>query len=148
MDLAVANEAYTAQALTRRGVKRVVHFHCDHFEPYDVDGSGTRIGLGHIEYWLAELKQFPWAHPTLFWSSQSVVFRQGDTEPCWSSRVSTDREILSLLKTSGHSIQLHVHHESWKETPEINSEHMRRILSISELMAWPWPTHPRDRVAA
>lgn len=104
--------------LRRRGVKRVVAFHTDHFEPMGLDGTGAPIGPDHVERWLRRTADLPFAaRASLFYLSHAFT----STDP--AAPAPTYREhpvesaILRLLAEHGRDVQLHVHHEVWCTGP-------------------------------
>lgn len=113
-------------------MKRVVFFHCDHFEPFQKDSEGNIISLSHIEEFLKKLTQYPWGSPSLFFSSQAYYLAQNKF---WSgSRKKEDEEIQELLKSANIDFQVHIHHEGWlnevPSSPEINAQRLDEMLKL------------------
>lgn len=126
--MALGDEAMT---LAQRGVQRVVLAHCDHFEPYQTDGSGSFMSVGHVRRWLELLKQCSWSRAiSVFFSSQSFIL--GDERDLGvrenPARMASDLEIQKALVGAGVDQQIHIHHECWPHDPEANSNRLSSLL--------------------
>ena len=129
--MALVNSS-TVDAMCRsfgsRGIARVVHFHCDHFEPFRADKSGTRIGLEHVQSWNSYRQAHPLGTaPSLFLHTKGICYvpnpdearkvklhKAGDIYFADSSVAPEEQEIYAFLREQeGLDFQVHLHHEYW-----------------------------------
>ncbi len=135
-----------ADILKRRDVRRVVYFHCDHFEPWHGGGPA-------IEDYAANVLRFADCSAaneyarrlTLFYKPQVVIARAGTKgfiaatpgdSLGFRPRTAKQETIYAgamrgLLDRSGHEIQVHLHHEGYT----YNTSH--RDPEIIELLERP-----------
>jgi len=122
--------------LERRGASKVVHFHCDHFEPFRANAAGTKIGFDFVSSWLEQAGKLPWGvKASLFYLSKRYCVSLGRQESQYpvpgdfmairdSSTGEEDAEILRSI--ASHDIHMHIHHEFWSSgvttKTEVNSE--------------------------
>jgi len=114
--------------LQSRGINRVVHFHCDHFEPFRADVSGQRIGLKHVQRWNEVRLQYPLGQATsLFLHTKGICYipspdisripllqSAGDIFFAESSVLPEEKEIYAFLREQPDlDFQVHMHHEFW-----------------------------------
>jgi hypothetical protein len=111
--------------LQRRGVKDVVCFHCDHFEPFRINKSGNRTGLEYVERWLeATLGMRHSRYATPFYSTQRFcVLPDGAHGPHHlpgdklqfgdNSMAKEDAAIIEAIRAAARDFQIHIHHEYW-----------------------------------
>jgi hypothetical protein len=116
-----------SSTLEGRGIKRVVHFHCDHFEPFRNDLSGGTIGLQHVEYWREQCTQHNYAkHASPFFLSHALTrvepgaraeeirFVPDDSIVlATSSFADEEKLVLNYLAGERVDLQVHIHHEYW-----------------------------------
>ncbi len=125
------SNAALLELLYRRGINHIVHFHCDHFEPFRKDKSGQQIGLEHIKAWNENRLRYPQGNcVTLFLSSQRYCYvlapPPADTErkkrlyPIHdiyfdnTSFADEEERVLDFLATQPDlDFQMHLHHEWW-----------------------------------
>lgn len=133
--MAMGQQTVTAARLAARlrelDCSRVVHFHCDHFEPFGTDGQGRTIQAEHVEGFLRRLHStVPWSRPSLFFSSQRFYYERDS----WleTSRTKDDQEILGVLEALHCDVHVHIHHEYWtrqlKRTPVESSILLQQLL--------------------
>ena len=113
----------------RRGIERVVHFHCDHFEPGRKDGSGEVIGWDHACRWMDAIEDMD-VRPSIFYKSMWLAKKSPEQAnrchdkglPTWMldgqhfaehSMARADEGILVELAQRGFDIHPHIHHEHW-----------------------------------
>jgi len=121
-----------ADTLLERGVKKVVHFHTDHFEAGRKDLADEVIAAEHVDAWLKEVKDLPWARKASLmyfsrwlrpvWEADGVarfrakgieVLEAGDLHFAPSGLAERDEEIVRALHEAGQDIHIHIHHEHW-----------------------------------
>lgn len=121
-----------ADTLKARGVRRVVHFHVDHFEPYRTDASGACIGVDHVAGWISKCRKLAWAGSVSpFYSSWSMhttpvadraaplgahLTPDGQAWFAESSSIVEERRILDYLCDEDVDMHVHIHHEHWTES--------------------------------
>ncbi len=114
--------------LKRRGVRAVVYFHTDHFEPWrlvpDRNGGMERC-VDDVEAYLAKTAPLDFARKaSLFYKANVNYLASGDRElrrahpddllgfvPRSSRDLAIGRAILSPIVASDHDLQVHIHHE-------------------------------------
>jgi hypothetical protein len=133
--LGVAREASgevesLADILRRRGVRRVVYFHADHFEPWSTRNMEQR--WRGLERFMRETRRHafarrqslfytPWLVHALAGKGTENDYRDGD-DPVVFRRRSPDflrgcHEFIRPLETDvGHEFHIHIHHEGWSRT--------------------------------
>lgn len=110
-----------------RSISRIVHFHCDHFEPLRRDASGELVGLEAVTAWNeARLQSRHLQKLSLFYTSQWCCSETADEptpiiprmlpfdDPRISHLQPQDMEVASYLaEQPGLDMHVHVHHEWW-----------------------------------
>lgn len=116
--------------LIRRGVKRVIQFHVDHYEPGRKDRGGNVMGLEHVNSWLKDTAQLPWGvKASLIYKSmwltkippEAAANRREKGIPVWEvggtdfgvHSFGEDTEIVQALVAAQRDFHIHVHHEHW-----------------------------------
>lgn len=115
-----------AERLRRRGVRRLVYFHCDHFEPWrNVHGSLSPANSDHVAHFIEATAQNDQARRlTLFYrchlkptmeAREGAVFAEdtplGFVRPSEADVAVARRGIGRVPSESNHEIQVHIHHE-------------------------------------
>jgi len=114
--------------LKRRGVRAVVYFHTDHFEPWrmvpDRDGGMERC-VDDVEAYVAKTAHLDFARKaSLFYKANVNYLTSADRELCRAHPddhlgfvprsprdLAIGRGILAPIVASDHDLQVHIHHE-------------------------------------
>ena len=134
--MAMADEALVTALRTRLPLKEVVVFHCDHFEPYALDGAGVPIGAAHVAMLLSRLRAPERVGPPLsaFYGNQAFYHHGG----AWhhTHRVMEDESILTELAAHDIDLHVHIHHENWTREgrPETECAALFEELLVKQLV--------------
>lgn len=117
--------------LERRGVRRIIHFHCDHFEPFRKDKTGVPIGLVHVKRWNEDRLKLPQGrNVSLFFSSQRYCYVNAPHENDHARKqrlypvhdlyfdnttfAQEEEDLLDFLAEQPDlDFHMHLHHEWW-----------------------------------
>jgi hypothetical protein len=135
-------------------IDRIVHFHCDHFEPFRKDKNGNTIGLKATQNFIQECQKHEHSRKlSLFISSQKYyfvhdktqidklprVYPAGDLFFADSSHANEEDDLLDFLNTfPGIDFHYHLHHEWWTASectvwptdPELDGERIRGVAQF------------------
>ncbi len=116
-------------AVAERGIRRVVCFHTDHFEPFeDTREAGTSLAL--VEAFIDAHRDAPHARrASVFLLPPCHVSRTAPTDAArvleapddglvfsWSQETLDQFDaVTQALDASNHDTQLHIHHETWTQ---------------------------------
>lgn len=121
-----AKSTLIADAMKRRGVRRMVYFHCDHFEPWrDERGTISERNAADVREFAEVTSKLEYARrltlfykchvPTTMSSSPRSWFAEGDglgfQYPTDEHFAITGSAMRHIAHETGHEIQVHVHHE-------------------------------------
>lgn len=103
--------------LTTRGVDRVVHFHCDHFEPDAICKDLGERAPEVVMRLLSESRKLSGCTPSLFLKPPISM----DFNPTWEEPVrfrensvaDIAKKIIRCCISEGYDLHVHVHHERW-----------------------------------
>jgi len=144
-----------ADIAAARGVQRIVHFHCDHFEPFRKDAGGAPVGLAAVKTLNERRLQLPHLQKlSLFCSSQRYcyadkekvdpnyiprMYPMGDLLFDDSSHKGHEEELLQYLDAQpGIDWHVHLHHEwwtssactKWEVDPELDAERIAAVIKL------------------
>ena len=121
-----AKSTLIADAMKRRGVRRMVYFHCDHFEPWrDARGTISKRNADDVREFAEVTSQIEYARrltlfykchvPTTMSASPRSLFAEGDglgfQYPTDEHFAITGSAMRHIAHDTGHEVQVHVHHE-------------------------------------
>jgi len=135
-----------SEVLKRRGVKRVVHFHTDHFEPWrpfpgrDNDPAASIAAVERFVEMSGRVELT--RRQTLFYKglvnydlSDSRELHRADPDdrlgflPETEQDAASNRHVLQALDGAGHELQLHIHHENFNFTTREPEDETQRYLA-------------------
>jgi len=129
--------------INERQIKKVVHFHTDHFEPNTTEASIHQ--LSEIETFSRLCQQYPHAKKSSLFTTFNMhrcvneKFKKADYVYKLPNDVITFYNSLKyfsfldnslqLLHANGHDIQIHIHHEHWtKNLQKIDNDGIKLAL--------------------
>jgi len=110
-------------------IRRVVHCHCDHFEPYGRPENGSEA----VERWATGAsKLWYFKNASLFHISRVLLSDHYNHQSHWlyTGLAAEERGMLVNLQDLGFDIQFHVHHEKWRDGMPLDSERLKCYLDV------------------
>lgn len=135
-----------ADSLRRRNIRRIVHFHTDHFEPwrpFPAHGNNPALSIESIERFVEKSAQFDVSRrQTLFYKglinydlNDSRELHRANPDdrlgfiPLSEIEERNSSHALQLLVSAGHELQLHIHHENFNFTSREPNDATQRYLA-------------------
>jgi hypothetical protein len=138
-----------ADILKARGIRRLVYFHCDHFEPFrPVPGRAPDLGLalGDVERYLERSATRDFARAATLFYKANVNYLVDARRSLWradpadllgfvpptAEGEALSARILGALSGDGRELQVHIHHENVTWNDRIRDDRVRAYLDPLE----------------